>query len=236
MIIGDVISKMSKPSGNDIGGLDIFRIKDKTEFRNRVWELMQGEFFGLTEKNLYDEIENNQTRYNFVKNIFKYLCQDSDSVFDVKKGLFLSGNIGVGKTTMLRVIRQIQIQIYREYGIKRVVDFDYSNYENSFYTASELVDKYTNGDYRKMQYLANIPLLTIDEVGRENLAANSFGNQKSVIADLLAARYQNKNNAVYTGITTNLNAEGFKDRYGYFILDRVKEMFNFIRVDGDSLR
>lgn len=235
MIIGDIINQTSKPH-DSIGGLDVSKIKDKISFRNRVWEIMNEEFFELTNIPMYLEMNSNNGKKTFITNIFKYLCQDSDSVYDVKKGLFLSGNIGVGKTTMLRVIRQVQIQIYREYGIQRVVNFDHSNYENCFYTATELVDKYTNGDYRKMQYLANIPLLTIDEVGRENLAANSFGNQKSVIADLLAARYQNKNLVVYTGITTNLNAEGFKDRYGYFILDRVKEMFNFIRVDGDSLR
>ena len=89
--------------------------------------------------------------------------------------------------------------------------------------------------------LATRPLF-IDELGREQLEMNAFGNKMRPIADLMALRY---NNGARTFFTSNFKIEtlskGRNDRgelvgYGKYIGERIQEMTNIVQMPGESRR
>lgn len=84
--------------------------------------------------------------------------------------------------------------------------------------------------------------LFIDELGREQLEMNAFGNKMRPIADLMALRY---NNGARTFFTSNFKIEtlskGRNDKgelvgYGKYIGERIQEMTNIIEMPGESRR
>lgn len=78
--------------------------------------------------------------------------------------------------------------------------------------------------------------LAIDEVGREPMDAKHFGTGINAIQTVLQLRYEQRYN-FYTHMTTNLDPDKeFSQRYGAYIADRVKEMFNVIKIEGESRR
>lgn len=87
--------------------------------------------------------------------------------------------------------------------------------------------------YTDREYMRN---LAIDEVGREPVDSKFFGTGINVIQTVLQLRYEQRYN-FFTHITTNLDPDReFALRYGDFIADRVKEMFNVIKIEGYSRR
>ena len=71
--------------------------------------------------------------------------------------------------------------------------------------------------------------LAIDEVGREPMDAKHFGTGINAIQTVLQLRYEQRY-CFYTHMTTNLDPDKeFSQRYGDYIADRVKEMFNVIK-------
>lgn len=78
--------------------------------------------------------------------------------------------------------------------------------------------------------------LAIDEVGREPMDAKHFGTGINAIQTVLQLRYEQRY-CFYTHMTTNLDPDKeFSQRYGDYIADRVKEMFNVIKIEGESRR
>ena len=89
--------------------------------------------------------------------------------------------------------------------------------------------------------LAKRPLF-IDEVGREQLEMNAFGNKMRPLADLMALRY---NYGALTFFTSNFklstlskghNEKGELVGYGKYIGDRIQEMTNIVEMPGESRR
>ena len=78
-------------------------------------------------------------------------------------------------------------------------------------------------------------LMVIDDLGIEYLDKN--GNFLQRLDELLDERYSNFRKTI---ITTNLNADAFKDRYGERVADRMREGFTwgggFIELADDSMR
>lgn len=77
--------------------------------------------------------------------------------------------------------------------------------------------------------------LCIDELGREPSDAKHFGTGLNVIQTVLQLRYEFRYEYC-THATTNLELNDIPARYGIYIADRCKEMFNIIHVDGDTRR
>ena len=71
--------------------------------------------------------------------------------------------------------------------------------------------------------------LYIDDLGFEKKAFNNH----ELIGELLFERY--RNNAL-TFVTTNHSPKEISGRYGARIGDRLAEMFNIIKWEGESLR
>lgn len=76
-------------------------------------------------------------------------------------------------------------------------------------------------------------MLYIDEVGREPLVANNYGNQKSPFIEMLEYRYDRQ---MFTILTANLTDQEIIDRYGMYIDERIAENFDKINYENKSYR
>lgn len=155
-------------------------------------------------------------------------------VLDVSKGLLLHGSIGVGKSTLLKGLQNYAAKIARYCigGADAGLTFQFTSAAE---IALQFADKGIIGLnlYTDRSCMHN---LAIDEVGREPMDAKHFGTGINAIQTVLQLRYEQRYN-FYTHMTTNLDPDKeFSQRYGAYIADRVKEMFNVVKIEGESRR
>lgn len=148
---------------------------------------------------------------------------------DYRKGLFLYGPVGTGKSTFLKGVQRYMNTI-------RARDLE-KDYRIGFWwkSASELANSYAgNGQEKLLQWCDDCNLL-IDELGREPRPAKHYGTELNVIQFLLQLRYDKRMENV-THITSNINPQDVMELYGDYISDRFREMFNIIPWFGNSKR
>lgn len=146
----------------------------------------------------------------------------------LSKGVALIGGVGSGKSLLFK--------IFKEYTSKIL-------YKNSFqlHYASEIKDTVNvNGiDHLEIfNFNSGFPITCyIDDIASGGESVKHYGTDHNVIEQLLSIRYN-----VYsrygklTHISTNKYPEELKKVYEERIVDRMKEMFNFIEVKGNSFR
>ena len=149
------------------------------------------------------------------------------------KGLWLYGPIGTGKTTLLKGFRKYMADVADRYCLNREDDHRLLSWYSS---ASEIANVYASkGHGGIVQYCSKDVNIIIDELGREPIPANNYGTKLNVMMHIMQMRYDNRRTSV-THATTNLELGDVAGLYGKYVADRCLEMFNFIKIDGDSLR
>lgn len=139
---------------------------------------------------------------------------------DSKPWLYLCGQCGTGKTTMLKAIRLFYTQ-------QPIIDpIDKSVIDIKIAGAKELsaVDNNTPRTYDNTSYLA------IDDLGIEPREVLVYGNICTPLIDLMTNRYERQ---LVTIITSNLVPKKIREEYGSRIADRLNEMTTKI-VFGDT--
>ena len=143
-----------------------------------------------------------------------------------KFGLLLAGTCGNGKTTMMRAVQSVVMLLnntyYNRYG-QRI-----GNRLLEAKDIAQLSDK--DGQLTAYQ---TIPLLFLDDLGREPTEVMRYGNVTSPITELLEYRY---NQRLTTIVTTNLEQSEIREKYGDRIADRFNEMFALVSYTGVSYR
>ncbi len=142
--------------------------------------------------------------------------QQVDNYFEsntTEKGLLLFGPNGTGKTTALR---------HWQGGMWAIGSIPLANEVQNH--GRQYLQKFTIHD------------MIIDDLGREPLTVKSYGDEVSVIHDLIFIRYQAFQQGYMTHITTNLSFGEIEERYGVPIADRIKEMCSIIEFKGESMR
>ncbi len=149
--------------------------------------------------------------------------------FDYRKGFFLYGPVGTGKSTLLKGLQGYMNSIRRR-GILK-------DYRIGFFwkSASELANSYAgDGQEKLLQWCTDCNLL-IDELGREPRPAKHYGTELNVIQFLLQLRYDHRKENV-THLTSNIDPQQVLPMYGDYISDRFREMFNIFAYEGESKR
>ena len=160
--------------------------------------------------------------------LFDTLCRFGASVMDgtSRKGLFLRGDVGIGKTFGLQLLAA-------RFGWKFVTARDV---EGFFRTQPD----YTKWvEYcRAADFFGRGKELVIDDLGTENEDFMQYGQRANPLAELLEKRYNLSfhRDRVRTIVTSNLTDQQLKDRYGFRVFDRLREMFAVVTVKGESLR
>lgn len=149
--------------------------------------------------------------------------------FDYKKGFFVYGPVGTGKSTLLKGLQKYMNKVKDRYSTK---DFRIGFFWKS---ASELANSYAGDGQEKLLQWCDECNLLIDELGREPRPAKHFGTALNVIQFILQLRYYRRKDNI-THITSNINPEDVLTLYGDYISDRFKEMFNIVPYGGKSKR
>ncbi len=179
-----------------------------------------------------DDYVYNESNKNVISTIVKYFMGDknfnSDNVVkneaSLDKGLLLFGPNGVGKSYLFEILHKVGIHLskfgYMQLWFQKisakpfVINYmqEVKNPNSNFY-----LEKYYKGK------------LYIGDLGLEE---KSFGRTE-LIGDLFFERNRRK---LKTYVTTNLTPTEINERYGDAIGDRLTEMFNIIKLGGESFR
>ncbi len=138
---------------------------------------------------------------------------------DVDKGLLLSGPVGCGKTSLMKLLK-FMVPHHRPYAVIpcRNIVFAYNH-----------VGHKVIGDYGDSQFYC------FDDLGVEPNGFH-FGKECNVMGEILLSRYELFiDQKRRTHATTNLNAAELEGRYGNRVRSRMRELFNLLAFDKGSL-
>lgn len=99
------------------------------------------------------------------------------------------------------------------------------------FTKAARLSRWERYDVKEMDRLLTASRLVIDDLGVEFQDAK--GNFMAILDEVIDVRYDESRPTV---ITTNLDADGFKARYGERIADRIRESGRFVSLGNPSLR
>ena len=164
--------------------------------------------------------ETSETPQNIAQ-IAKFMVSENKSKF----GIMICGVCGNGKTTMLRALQNVlgfidETMGRRDYGGGlKIVD------------AKDVVARAAHPE--RFSEIKDIPLLAIEDLGREPSEIQNYGNVISPMVDLLEHRYDKM---LFTAMTTNILPGQIAEQYGERIADRFREMVEVVVFKGGSFR
>lgn len=167
---------------------------------------------------VYDEF--NQ---GVVRQLWLYSVRDIRFRGDLSKGVMIVGPTGTGKSLLMRSWSELITEMAHGRGGKVC----------KFIRADDLIEQYL--DRVKTGIKWENWLLCVDEFGREARQANRYGNVEHPMQDLLTKRYVS---GAITHGTSNHDENTILDAgfYGEMVADRLKSMFNFFVLSGESRR
>ena len=167
------------------------------------------------------EIDN----YNapIIEQLYFYTTNNPNFTGDLGKGIMLQGKFGCGKTLILETYSMLHNHAVKDFSLNRPL--------LTFIKSVELQEQLM----RQSAWMFVYRPLIIDEFGRESKTVQDYGNISRPISELLSLR---SDAGTVTHGTTNFTLETLssEDFYGAMIGDRLKMMFNFIAMKGESRR
>lgn len=143
-------------------------------------------------------------------------CKKLD--IDINKGILLSGPVGCGKTSLMKLLRHI-VPHYKPYEVIPTRNITFA-FNNIGYT---IIENY--GD--KLFYC-------FDDLGVEPTGRH-FGKDCNVMGEVLLSRYEFfLQTKIKTHATTNLKAQELEERYGNRVRSRMRQLFNLVAFDSKS--
>lgn len=131
-------------------------------------------------------------------------------------GMMFAGKSGNGKSTMLNALANTIQMLVRSDKL--------GEYKGLLIVDARHVVLYSKNQ-KTFKELCDIPLLAIEDLGREPVEVVEYGNVFTPVIELLEYRYDKQ---LFTIVTTNLNRDEIPSRYGRRMADRFNEMFNKI--------
>lgn len=145
------------------------------------------------------------------------------------KGIALMGNIGNGKTTLLKAFSLNPIQKYNVIPARTIVDqYDMEGKEAILRFSSPSKSKF---------YKNEITGFCFDDVGLEEKGKH-YGKQVNVMEEVFLNLYDKKGliNFNVSHFTTNDTHEELQGKFDPRVIDRLKDMYNFVALNETSKR
>jgi len=151
-------------------------------------------------------------------------CKKLD--IDPNKGILLSGPVGCGKTSLMKLLRHI-VPHQKSYEV---------------IPARNITFAFNNIGYKTIEEYGNSSFYCFDDLGVETTGRH-FGKDCNVMGEILLSRYDlfvrtchpERSRGVKTHATTNLNAQELEERYGNRVRSRMRQLFNLIAFDKESV-
>lgn len=161
---------------------------------------------------------------DIIEQLYYYFIGDRDKCrWNVDKGIYLHGKIGCGKTLLMAAFLDVV------HGMCNIITKTIH---------AKKIHEVIKAD--GIERLVPCPLF-IDELGRESLEINEFGNKIRPIQDLIAMRYES---GARTFCSSNFSTEQLEGKvvdgvlrgYGKYVRTRMEEMMNIVRMPGENRR
>ncbi len=151
-----------------------------------------------------------------------YFIKDSEACkkqnIDIDKGILLTGPVGCGKTSLMKLLRHI-VPHHKPYKIIPC--------RNTVFSFNHL-------GYKTIEDYGNDKFYCFDDLGVEP-SGRHYGKDCNVMGEILLSRYDLfLKNKIKTHCTTNLNAQELEARYGNRVRSRMRQLFNLIAFDKES--
>ncbi len=200
----------------------------KSEFNySAIWIFLQDKGIELFGKDFKLFPEDTELILKLVSWFVRDTTVAKEAAIDLDKGILLTGPVGCGKTALMSVCRFL-LPADQRHTIKacRDISFDFMK------DGHEIFHKYTKGSFRNEKFEPKT--FCFDDLGLES-AMNFYGNECSVMAEILLSRYDFFHSfGMVTHITTNLNSAEIQNRYGLRVRSRMREMFNLVSFDQNA--
>lgn len=172
-------------------------------------------------------------RNEFNRELFKDLCdyftETEGGKIDQTKGLLFFGNVGRGKTTLVKLFNENQKSSYRVVACKVIADEFLKPYADPDYIMSKYSRRNSELSFHTQFGNGKEFGICFDDLGTEDEIKN-YGNQRNVMADLILRCYDNHLLKGKVHITTNLTKPQIKEIYGDRVASRLQEMCNEIII------
>lgn len=178
-------------------------------------------------KEVCPEFEINSRNRELIGDIFNW-CIQIEGRLALHKGLWLWGNVGTGKSTMLEIVLRFCRRV-------RPRGADGWPYGFRISRVADVCADFASKGYKGIATYIASRRQAFDEVGSETMPTSCFGTSENVVQYILQGRYDRRHEA-FTHVTTNLRCEQIKDTYGARVYDRCREMFNFVEFSGATFR
>ena len=150
-------------------------------------------------------------------------CKKLD--IDPNKGILLSGPVGCGKTSLMKLLRHI-VPHQKTYEV---------------IPARNITFSFNNIGYKTIEEYGSSNFYCFDDLGVETTGRH-FGKDCNVMGEILLSRYDlflksmslRAQSRSLTHATTNLNAQELEERYGNRVRSRMRQLFNLIAFDEKS--
>lgn len=178
------------------------------------------------------EFEINDQNRAIYENGVKYFAGDPSCKYDLRKGLYFFGPVGVGKTVYFKIFEALNVAIRSQNNYQRI-------------SINELIDGFSSSGYKYFSdsgitpsfYSRSVKHILLDDLGQSSGIIKHFGSEINVIAEFIQRRYYAyTENYHLTHITSNIQPAKIKPEYGDFIASRMREMFNIVLFPGDDRR
>lgn len=170
-----------------------------------------------------------------IRAVYQWCNLDTSGPLDPGLGLWLVGDVGTGKSTLLRIVHEYCRRAvrgrdeHRPYG--RVIPYGFG-----FYNTCSVSMAYQERGFEGLDPYVTGDRIAFDELGREPLRTGNYGTSINVMEYVLQRRYDLARPQHFTHVTTNFGDREIVEKYNPHIYDRCRQMFNFVNLRGASRR
>lgn len=168
----------------------------------------------------FDVDDNNR---QIMGDVFHWCIRDKKGTLDPTKGLWIYGNIGTGKSTLMKAILNFVSAYWLRDSGERISPV--------WMNVPTYCGKYATDGFAAFD---SIPM-GLDELGTEISPTNHIGNKLNVVSHLINTIYDRRGDIPYI-VTTNRSLNGILENYGERTIDRIGQLFNLIEMRGASRR